>query len=83
MYRKRFKTDDHIVFFGIEATGALGSSANAPLWRVASCDDAAPDILSARYRYFHLQALRRPERPLLHNVQALPDEVRGLPETPG
>jgi hypothetical protein len=35
-----------------EATGALGPSAKALLWRVASNDDAAPDIRSARYRYY-------------------------------
>jgi hypothetical protein len=52
LYRKRFKIDDHIVPFGVEATGALGPSAKALLWRVASNDDAAPDIRSARYRYY-------------------------------
>jgi hypothetical protein len=81
LYRKRFKIDDHIAPFGVEATGALGPSAKALLWRVARNDDAAPDIRSARYR--HLPALRRPEGVRLHNVQALPDEVRGLPEAPG
>ena len=35
-----------------EATGALGPSAKALLWRVASNDDAAPDIRSVRYRYY-------------------------------
>ena len=51
LYQKRFKIDDHIVPFGVEATGALGPSAKALLWRVASNDDAAPDIRSARYYY--------------------------------
>ena len=51
-YRKRFKIDDHIVPFGVEATGALGPSAKALLRRIASNDDAAPDIRSARYRYY-------------------------------
>jgi hypothetical protein len=52
LYRKRFKIDDHIVPIGVEAMGALGPSAKALLWRVASNDDAAPDIRSARYRYY-------------------------------
>jgi hypothetical protein len=52
LYRKRFKIDDHIVPFGVEATGALELSAKALLWRVTSGDDAAPDIRSARYRYY-------------------------------
>ena len=46
------KIDDHIVPFGVEATGALGPSAKALLRRIASNDDAAPDIRSARYRYY-------------------------------
>ena len=33
LYRKRVKIDDHIVSFGVEATGALGPSAKALLWR--------------------------------------------------
>jgi hypothetical protein len=47
----RFNIDEHIVPFGVEATGALGPSVKALLRRVATGDDAAPDIRSARFCY--------------------------------
>jgi hypothetical protein len=54
LLRPLLEIDDHIVPFGVEATGALGPRAKALLWRVASNDDTAPDIRSARYRYYYI-----------------------------
>ncbi len=78
---KRATLQDSQSRFGLESvdTERLGDSHVEPVKVTAQQACPSPQLLS----WSTSAALRRPEGIRLHNVQALPDEVRGLPEAPG